>query len=49
MASSALCAGTQVANGKEFPVNHYLLLFLKFLSGVVPTIEYDYSMAYDMA
>jgi ubiquitin-like-conjugating enzyme ATG3 len=39
----------QVLNGKEFPVQHYLILFLKFISGVVPTIEYDYSMEYAMS
>jgi ubiquitin-like-conjugating enzyme ATG3 len=39
----------QVQNGKGFPVAHYLILFLKFISGVVPTIEYDYSMEYAMS
>lgn len=39
----------QVMNGKEFPVAHYHILFLKFISGVVPTIEYDYSMEYSMS
>jgi ubiquitin-like-conjugating enzyme ATG3 len=39
----------QIANGKAFPVAHYLILFLKFISGVVPTIEYDYSMEYSMS
>lgn len=39
----------QVANGKDFPVAHYHILFLKFISGVVPTIEYDYSMEYSMS
>lgn len=38
----------QVANGKEFHVEHYLILFLKFISGVVPTIEYDCSMPFSM-
>lgn len=35
----------QLENGKPFPVEHYLILFLKFIASVVPTIEYDYSMA----
>jgi Autophagocytosis associated protein, active-site domain len=48
-ASMPACFSTQVANGKPFPVNHYLLLFLKFIAGVVPTIEYDYTMGYDMS
>ena len=38
----------QIVNGKPFLVNHYLILFLKFISGVVPTIEYDYSMEWNM-
>lgn len=38
----------QVSNGKDFPVAHYHILFLKFISGVLPTIEYDYSMEYSM-
>ena len=36
----------QIESGKEFPVQHYLFLFLKFISGVVPTIVYDYSVDY---
>lgn len=34
----------QAANGKEPRVDQYLLLFLKFMSAVIPTIEYDYTM-----
>jgi ubiquitin-like-conjugating enzyme ATG3 len=30
--------------GKEPRVDQYLFLFLKFLSAVIPTIEYDYTM-----
>ncbi len=26
-------------------VEHYLLVFLKFIASVVPTIEYDYTLA----
>eukprot|EP01025_Chloroclados_australasicus_P064631 TRINITY_DN8658_c0_g1_i1.p1 TRINITY_DN8658_c0_g1~~TRINITY_DN8658_c0_g1_i1.p1 ORF type:complete len:262 (-),score=27.81 TRINITY_DN8658_c0_g1_i1:96-881(-) len=33
---------------REFPVQQYLFLFLKFIAGVVPTIEYDYSMEFGM-
>mmetsp|Transcript_2151 Transcript_2151/g.3487 ORF Transcript_2151/g.3487 Transcript_2151/m.3487 type:complete len:308 (+) Transcript_2151:85-1008(+) len=33
------------AAGKEFPVSHYLVLFLKFIACVVPTIQYDYTMS----
>ncbi len=28
----------------EFKIEHYMVLFLKFISSVVPTIEYDYTM-----
>eukprot|EP01025_Chloroclados_australasicus_P061259 TRINITY_DN802_c0_g1_i1.p1 TRINITY_DN802_c0_g1~~TRINITY_DN802_c0_g1_i1.p1 ORF type:complete len:317 (-),score=52.31 TRINITY_DN802_c0_g1_i1:215-1108(-) len=34
-----------VASGREFKVEHYLLTFLKFVSSIVPTIDYDYTMA----
>lgn len=30
---------------EEFAVDRYLVLFLKFIASVVPTIEYDYTMA----
>lgn len=30
---------------KEITVNQYLFLFLKFISSVIPTIEYDYSLS----
>jgi len=33
------------AGGKEFRVENYLILFLKFIASVVPSIEYDYTMA----
>ena len=26
-------------------VEHYLFLFLKFISSIVPTIEYDYTIS----
>ncbi|GMH35061.1 hypothetical protein BSKO_02929 [Bryopsis sp. KO-2023] len=33
-----------VAERGEFSVEHYLLLFLKFIQSIIPTIEYDYTM-----
>uniref|UniRef100_A0A0K0D022 Ubiquitin-like-conjugating enzyme ATG3 n=1 Tax=Angiostrongylus cantonensis TaxID=6313 RepID=A0A0K0D022_ANGCA len=30
-------------NGKELGVHEYLLIFLKFVQAVIPTIEYDYT------
>lgn len=32
-------------DGTEFQVDHYFVLFLKFIASVVPTIQYDYTMA----
>ncbi|CAD6190766.1 unnamed protein product [Caenorhabditis auriculariae] len=32
-------------SGKELGVHEYLLLFLKFVQAVIPTIEYDYTRA----
>ena len=32
----------------EFKIEHYMVLFLKFISSVVPTIEYDYTMPVGM-
>lgn len=32
-------------NHVRHQVEHYLVLFLKFISSVVPTISYDYTMA----
>lgn len=34
-----------VASGKEFTVEHYLVVFLKFITSIIPTIEYDYTMS----
>ncbi|CDW57537.1 ubiquitin conjugating enzyme ATG3 like [Trichuris trichiura] len=34
---------TFAENGKEFDVHQYLVVFLKFVQAVIPTIEYDYS------
>lgn len=32
-------------SGRNHTVETYLILFLKFISSVVPTIEYDYTFA----
>lgn len=37
-------AGGAAAPG-EFKVEHYMILFIKFIAFVVPTIEYDYTMS----
>jgi ubiquitin-like-conjugating enzyme ATG3 len=29
---------------REFPTEHYMILFLKFMSSVIPTIEYDFTL-----
>lgn len=34
--------------GKELRVDQYLFLFLKFISAVIPTIEYDYTISADL-
>jgi len=36
------------SNGKETRVDQYLFLFLKFLSAVIPTIEYDNTFEIDL-
>jgi len=36
--------GHLTESGKEFRSDQYLFLFLKFISSVIPTIEYDYTM-----
>ncbi|KOO26375.1 autophagy-related protein 3-like protein [Chrysochromulina tobinii] len=41
-----LCAELR-AGGKETKPEQYLFLFLKFISAVCPTIEYDYTMSVD--
>ena len=37
----------QVDGGKEVKPEAYLFLFLKFISCVIPTIEYDYTLSVD--
>ena len=36
-----------VASGRECRPEQYLFLFLKFISAVCPTIEYDYTLSVD--
>ncbi|TPX62344.1 hypothetical protein PhCBS80983_g00489 [Powellomyces hirtus] len=35
-------------SGKELRVDQYLLLFLKFVASVLPTVEYDYTTSMDV-
>lgn len=37
----------QSENGKQPRVDQYLFLFLKFISVVIPTIEYDFTLEFD--
>ncbi|KAI3808013.1 hypothetical protein L1987_23953 [Smallanthus sonchifolius] len=37
-----------IAGGLEPQVDKYLFLFLKFVATVIPTIEYDYTMDFDL-
>ncbi|KAH7352991.1 hypothetical protein KP509_19G073900 [Ceratopteris richardii] len=37
-----------LSRGVEPEVDKYLFLFLKFVASVIPTIEYDYTMDFDM-
>jgi len=44
VASAAAASGGKDAKPKQkFAVERYLILFLKFISSVIPTIEYDYT------
>ncbi|WIA09304.1 hypothetical protein OEZ85_008711 [Tetradesmus obliquus] len=40
-----LADGISGGDGAEFPLEQYLVLFLKFIASVVPTIQYDYTMS----
>ncbi|CAI5470267.1 unnamed protein product [Closterium sp. Yama58-4] len=40
--------GIMTANGVQPRVDQYLFIFLKFISSLVPTIEYDYTIDFDM-
>jgi len=35
-------------NGAEVEPHHALFIFLKFLSSVIPTMEYDFSLSYEL-
>jgi ubiquitin-like-conjugating enzyme ATG3 len=35
------------SKGNDMRVDHYLLLFLKFMSSVLPTMDYDYTTSTD--
>lgn len=35
-------------NGKELEVHNYLIVFLKFVQSVIPTIQYDYTQNFSM-
>lgn len=35
-----------IANTKDVRADQYMVLFLKFIGTVVPTIEYDYTMSF---
>ena len=36
-----------VEGGRECRMDQYLFLFLKFMSTVIPTIEYDHTISFD--
>jgi len=36
-----------VESGKDLRVDQYLILFLKFVSAIIPTIDYDYTFSMD--
>jgi ubiquitin-like-conjugating enzyme ATG3 len=38
-------ADNMAEGGTPLAVEHYLVLFLKFIASVVPTIQYDYTMS----
>uniref|UniRef100_A0A7N0VLA6 Autophagy-related protein 3 n=1 Tax=Kalanchoe fedtschenkoi TaxID=63787 RepID=A0A7N0VLA6_KALFE len=40
--------GVLMSRGVEPEVDMYLFLFLKFVASVIPTIEYDYTMDFDL-
>ena len=39
---------TVAEGGSELGVHMYLLIFLKFVQAVIPTIEYDYTQNFTM-
>ena len=40
--------GMVAYGGGELGVHMYLLIFLKFVQAVIPTIEYDYTRQFSM-
>lgn len=40
--------GQLASSGKELGVHQYLIIFLKFVQAVIPTIEYDYTRSIEM-
>ena len=36
-------------SGKELEVYSYLMVFLKFVQSVIPTIEYDYTSEFEFS
>lgn len=41
--------GTVAEGGAELDVHQYLMIFLKFVQAVIPTIEYDYTRSFSMS
>jgi len=35
-------------SGKELEVHMYIMIFLKFVQAVIPTIEYDYTRQFNL-
>lgn len=44
----SLKRNTVVSTNLSLPFDRYLFLFLKFIASVIPTIEYDYTMDFDL-
>ena len=42
--SSSSSASSSSASAASVSVQSYMFIFLKFISSVIPTIEYDYTM-----
>lgn len=39
---------TVTEDGGELGVHMYLIIFLKFMQSVIPTIEYDYTQSFTL-
>lgn len=46
--SSALCPFSSEEDWKEVWSCRYLFIFLKFVASVIPTIDYDYTVDFDL-